>query len=66
MAPLEAKKCVGGGVVKFMIVVTLDNFDGAAKLCENRGKKIGQSGKSVRFHVQRKGSHKMRAIIKDN
>jgi hypothetical protein len=49
-----------------MVVVTLDGFDGAAKLHENKGEKIGQCGKSVRFHTQRKSPHKMRVIIKDN
>jgi hypothetical protein len=29
---IGGKECTGGGVVKFTIVVTLDDFDGAAKL----------------------------------
>jgi hypothetical protein len=57
--PTRGKKYVGGGVVKLTTVVTLDNFDGAVKLRGNKGQKIGQSGKSVRFHTQRKDPHKM-------
>jgi hypothetical protein len=37
---LEAKKCAGGGVVELTTIVTLDDFDGAAKLRENKGEKL--------------------------
>jgi hypothetical protein len=34
------KECVGGGIVELMTIVTLDDFDGAAKLRGNRDEKI--------------------------
>jgi hypothetical protein len=36
----EGKECTGRGIVELMTVVTLDGFDGAAKQCGNKGKKI--------------------------
>jgi hypothetical protein len=45
---------LGGGVVKLMPVVTLNSFDGPAELSRHIGKEIGQSGKGVRFKLQRK------------
>jgi hypothetical protein len=45
---------VGGGVVTLMAVVTLDGFDGAAKLRENKGKKLDKVGKVLDFTRKRK------------
>jgi hypothetical protein len=45
--PTEGKEHVGAGVVELTTIVTLDDFDGATKLCGNKGEKIGQGGKSV-------------------
>jgi hypothetical protein len=64
--PTGGKKCAGGGVVELTTIATLDDFDGAAKLRENKDEKIEQGGKCVGFHTQSKCSHKMRAIIKNN
>jgi hypothetical protein len=58
--PTGGKERVGGGVVEFMTIVTLDDFDGAAKLHGKQRQKIGQGRKSVRFHTQRKSPHKMK------
>jgi hypothetical protein len=35
--PIGGKECAGGGIVELTTVVTLDHFDGAAKLCGNNG-----------------------------
>jgi hypothetical protein len=40
MAPLEAKECTGRGIIELSVIVTLDNFDCAAKLRENKGEKL--------------------------
>jgi hypothetical protein len=40
MTPLEAKKCIGGGIVELTTIVTLDVFDSAAKLRGNKDEKI--------------------------
>jgi hypothetical protein len=64
--PTRGKECTGGGIVEFMTVVTLDGFDGASKLRGNKDKKIWQCERSARFNAQRKSSHKIWVIIKDN
>jgi hypothetical protein len=64
--PYCRQKCAGGGIVELTVIVTLYDFDGSTKLHGNKDKKIGQGRKSVRFHMQRIGPHKMRAVIKDN
>jgi hypothetical protein len=33
----EGKECMGGGIVELMTIVTLDDFDGVAKLHGNKG-----------------------------
>jgi hypothetical protein len=38
--PTGGKECMGGGIIKLMTIVALDGFDGAAKLRENKGKKL--------------------------
>jgi hypothetical protein len=38
--PMSGKECLRGGIVELTIVVALNNFDGAAKLCGDKGKKI--------------------------
>jgi hypothetical protein len=35
--PSGGEECAGGGVVELTAVVTLDNFDGVAKLRGNKG-----------------------------
>jgi hypothetical protein len=35
--PTGGNECTGGGIIELTIVVTLDNFDGVAKLCGNKG-----------------------------
>jgi hypothetical protein len=35
--PIGGKECAGGGIVELTTVVTLDHFDGAAKLCGDNG-----------------------------
>jgi hypothetical protein len=52
--PTRGKKCVGGGVVTLMAAVTLDSFDGAAKLRENKGEKLDKVGKVSDFTCKRK------------
>jgi hypothetical protein len=64
--PFSGEECTRWGVVEPMAIVALDNFDGAAKLCGDISKKNWQSGKGVRFNAQRKSTHKMGVIIKDN
>jgi hypothetical protein len=34
---IGGKECSGGGIIELTSVVTLDGFDGAAKLCKNKG-----------------------------
>jgi hypothetical protein len=38
--PIGSKECTGGGIVELTTVVTLDSFDGVAKLRGNQGEKI--------------------------
>jgi hypothetical protein len=38
--PTGGKECTGGDIVELTTVVTLDDFDGAAKLRGNKGEKI--------------------------
>jgi hypothetical protein len=38
--PTNDEECSRGGVVELPVVVVLDNFDGAAKLCGDKGEKI--------------------------
>jgi hypothetical protein len=33
-------ECSRGGIVKLMVIVALKNFDGATKLCGDKGEKI--------------------------
>jgi hypothetical protein len=37
--PMSGEECSRGGVVKLSVVVALDSFDGAAKLCGDKDKK---------------------------
>jgi hypothetical protein len=41
----RGQECTGGGIVELTTIVTLDGFDGATKLCENKGKKADNVGK---------------------
>jgi hypothetical protein len=34
--PTRDKECVGGSIVKLTVVIILDSFDGAVKLCGNK------------------------------
>jgi hypothetical protein len=43
--PTRGKECMGGGIVKLTTVVTLDGFDGVAKLRGNKGEKFDNVGK---------------------
>jgi hypothetical protein len=43
------KERAGWGIIKFTAIVALDALDGGAKLRVSISKKIGESGKSVRF-----------------
>jgi hypothetical protein len=38
--PMNGEECSRGGIVELTAVVTLNNFDGAAKLCGDKGKKM--------------------------
>jgi hypothetical protein len=38
--PMSGEECLRGGVVELLSVVALDNFDGATKLCGDKGEKI--------------------------
>jgi hypothetical protein len=38
--PTGGKECSRGGTVELMTIFTLDGFDGVAKLCGHKGKKI--------------------------
>jgi hypothetical protein len=60
---MSGKECSRGGVIKLTVVVTLNSFDGAVKLCGDKGEKNWQGGKCVRFNSQRKSPHKVGAII---
>jgi hypothetical protein len=35
--PIGGKECTRGGIIKLMAIVTLDDFDGAARLHGNKG-----------------------------
>jgi hypothetical protein len=64
--PFGDKEYARGRVVELMTIVTLDDFDGAVKLCGDISETIWQSGKGERFNIQRKSPHKMGVVIKDN
>jgi hypothetical protein len=54
-----------GGIIELTTIVTLNDFDGVAKLRGNKCEKIDNVGKVS--DLTRKGKvHKMRVIIKDN
>lgn len=53
-------------IVKFTSIITLDAFDGAAKLSGHIGKEICQSGKSLGLEPQRESPEKVRVIIKNS
>jgi hypothetical protein len=38
--PFGGKECVRGCIIELTTIITLDDFDGAAKLCEDISKKI--------------------------
>jgi hypothetical protein len=38
--PTGGKECTRGGIVELTSIVTLDGFDGVAKLHGNKGKKL--------------------------
>jgi hypothetical protein len=38
--PMSGEECSRGGVVELPVIVAMGNFDGAAKLCGDKGKKI--------------------------
>jgi hypothetical protein len=47
--PTGGKECTGAGIVKLSTVVTLDDFDGEAKLFGDKGEKIDNVGKVSDF-----------------
>jgi hypothetical protein len=53
---VRQKEDPGGRVVKLTPVVTLDNFDGPAKLSRHIRKEIGQSIEGVKFKFQGKSA----------
>jgi hypothetical protein len=63
---ISGEECARGTIVKLTTIITLDDFDGAAKLCGDISKIFWQSGKSVRFDPQGKSPYKMGVIIKNN
>jgi hypothetical protein len=60
------EECTRGDVIELMTIVALDGFDGATKQYRDIGDFFWQSGKSVRFNMQKKSPYKMGVIIKDN
>jgi hypothetical protein len=38
--PFGGEECTRGGIIKLTVIVALDAFDGAAKLCEDISKKF--------------------------
>jgi hypothetical protein len=38
--PFGGEECARGGVIKLMVIVALDSFDGATKLCGDISEKI--------------------------
>jgi hypothetical protein len=57
---------VGGGVVEFMTIVTLDDFDGAAKLHGKQRQKNWTRWEKCQISHAKKKSTQDEAIIKDN
>jgi hypothetical protein len=49
MTPTGGKECAGRGIVELKAIVTLDDFDGAAKLRRNKGEKIDKVEKVLDF-----------------
>jgi hypothetical protein len=49
--PFGGEECVRGGVIKLTAIVTLDGFDGAAKLCGDIRKKFDKVEKSLGFNT---------------
>jgi hypothetical protein len=54
-----------GGIVELIVITTLNSFDGAVKLCGDKGEKIDKAEK-VSDLTQRKSPHKMGAIINND
>lgn len=63
---VREKEEVGGGIVKLVIVLALYTFYGSAKLSGNKGEKMGNGGKRVRFEAKRECPQVMGAIIENN
>jgi hypothetical protein len=38
--PISGQECMRGGIIELTAIITLDSFDGAAKLCGDISKKF--------------------------
>jgi hypothetical protein len=63
--PMSGEEFLRGGIVELMVVVALNNFNGEAKLCGDKGEFFCQGGKGVKFNSQRKSPHSVGVIIKN-
>jgi hypothetical protein len=63
---VSEKEGAGVRVIELAAIVALHSFDGTIKLSVDIGKKIGQSGESIRFQAEGKCSQKMGAIINND
>jgi hypothetical protein len=57
---------VRGSIVELTVIVALDNFDGAAKLCVDISEKTDKVEKVSNLTCKEKSPHKMGEIIKNN
>jgi hypothetical protein len=53
---MSGEECSRGGVVKLTAIVALNNFDGAAKLCGDKGEKIDKVKKVSDLIRKEKGA----------
>ena len=65
MDTIGEEEIAGGGVVEFTAIVTLDAFNGTAKLRRDISKEMRKSSKSVRFKSKRKHPSEVGAVIKN-
>jgi hypothetical protein len=57
---------VGGGVIKFTPIITLDTSDGVAKLHGHKGEEVGESREGVGLLAQQKSLQIVGAVIEDD
>jgi hypothetical protein len=62
---MSGEECSSGGIVELTVVVALNNFDRAVKLCRDKGNFFDKVEKVSYLTRKEKSLHKVGAIIKN-